>query len=39
MLIVLVSSLATGCGQLYDTTAVMNWQGTYYFVRGVLRWN
>lgn len=27
------------CGQLYDTGSVMNWQGAYYFVRGVLRWD
>jgi iron complex outermembrane receptor protein len=27
------------CGQVYDTSSVMSWQGSYYFVRGVLRWN
>ncbi len=27
------------CGQVYDTNSVMSWQGAYYYVRGVLRWN
>ena len=27
------------CGQVYDTNSVMSWQGSHYFVRGVLRWN
>ena len=27
------------CGQVYDTSTVMDWQGSYYYVRGVLRWN
>jgi len=27
------------CGILEDTGSVMDWQGSYYFVRGVLRWN
>ena len=26
------------CGRLYDASTVMDWQGSYYFVRGVLRW-
>ena len=27
------------CGVVYDVSSVMDWQGSYYFVRGVLRWN
>jgi iron complex outermembrane receptor protein len=27
------------CGELNDTSSVMDWQGPYYYVRGVLRWN
>jgi len=27
------------CGQVYDTSSVMSWQGSYYYVRGVLRWD
>jgi iron complex outermembrane receptor protein len=29
----------TCCGRIYDTNSVMDWQGSYYFVRGVIRWN
>jgi iron complex outermembrane receptor protein len=34
-----VNFFAGCCGQQYDSSSVMDWQGTYYFVRGVLRWN
>ena len=27
------------CGIIYDPGTVMDWQGSYYFVRGVIRWN
>lgn len=27
------------CGRLYDSTSVMSWQGSYYYVRGHLRWD
>jgi iron complex outermembrane receptor protein len=27
------------CGRSVDTSSVMDWQGPYYYVRGVLRWN
>jgi iron complex outermembrane receptor protein len=27
------------CGRIYDTNSMMDWQGAYYFVRGILRWN
>ena len=27
------------CGRIYDTSTVMSWQGRYYFVRGILRWD
>jgi iron complex outermembrane receptor protein len=27
------------CGIIYDTSTAMDWQGTYYYLRGVLRWN
>jgi len=27
------------CGRLYDSSTVMDWQGSYYYVRGVLSWD
>jgi len=27
------------CGRLKDTGSVLDWQGPYYYLRGVLRWN
>ncbi len=27
------------CGVLYDVDSVMSWQGSYYYLRGVVRWN
>jgi iron complex outermembrane receptor protein len=27
------------CGRIVDTNSVMDWQGPYYYVRGVFRWN
>jgi len=26
------------CGRLNDTTSVMDWQGPYYYIRGVFSW-
>ena len=27
------------CGRTTDTGSVLDWQGPYYYIRGVLRWN
>jgi iron complex outermembrane receptor protein len=35
----LAPSFDACCGVVYDTSSVMSWQGSYYFVRGVIRWN
>jgi len=35
----LAPSFNSCCGRIYDASTVMDWQGAYYYVRGVLRWN
>jgi len=32
-------SFFTCCGITVDTRSVMDWQGPYYYIRGILRWN
>ncbi len=27
------------CGRVHDSSSVMDWQGPYYYVRGVIRWD
>lgn len=34
-----VDFFAACCGQLYDTSTVMSWQGAFYYVRASLRWD
>ena len=29
----------TCCGITYDTRSVMDWQGPYYYIRGIFNWN
>lgn len=32
-------ALASCCGQRYDTSTVMSWQGAFYYLRADLRWD